>query len=353
MTRRPRRARTALLTASVAFLAGQLAAAAVAARSPFLRDPLYADKASRLRRCFADGGPGRPPYRVLMLGSSRTAGGFHGRRMEEQLAGEGRPVRVFNFGIPAAGPVTQLLYLRRLRDEGVRPDLLLVEVMPPMLADLPDGPLERQWLFPGRLWRGEVETLLGYGFPAEPSWAAWRQSWLLPAYGMRSPALGRVMPSCLPWAYRSDWSRGTDDRGWLAPDAPPLPRAEYARQVAGTRAEYAPRLAAYRVGGPACRALEELLATAVGQGLPTVLVLMPEGSDFRSWYPADADRQLGTYLDGLCRRYGAGFTDARGWVPDEGFVDSHHLLAAGAVAFTDRLACEAVLPRLRRAEGRP
>ena len=29
--------------------------------------------------------------------------------------------------------------------------------------------------------------------------------------------------------------------------------------------------------------------------------------------------------------------DARGWVGDDGFWDSHHLRAAGAVAFTERL----------------
>jgi hypothetical protein len=345
-----RRGRAALLTAAVAFAAGEVVAAALAAHSPYFRDPLFADKAARLERCFTDD-TGRP-FRVLMLGSSRTAAGFHGRRLEAHLANT-RPVRAFNFGIPAAGPVTNLVYLRRLLAAGTRPDLLLVEVMPPFLADRPDGPLEGRWTVTERFWRDEVADLVAHGFPAEPSWAGWRRSWLVPAYGMRFPVMGRVVPSSLPWSSRFDWSRGTDDRGWNAPDAPPPAPAEYARGVAQARAAYADTLADLRLGGPACRALEELLTLARDHGLPTTLVLMPEGDDFRAFYPPDADRRLASYLDGLAGRFGAGLVDARRWLPDSAFTDSHHLRAAGAVAFTDRLAREAVLPRLTDTGDRP
>ena len=39
---------------------------------------------------------------------------------------------LFNFGMVGAGPLVELVVLRRLLAEGVRPDLLLVEVLPPL-----------------------------------------------------------------------------------------------------------------------------------------------------------------------------------------------------------------------------
>ena len=42
----------------------------------------------------------------------------------------------------------------------------------------------------------------------------------------------------------------------------------------------------------------------------------------------------------------AGPADARAWLADDLFVDNHHLLRAGAAAFTDRLAGEVLHPWL-------
>jgi len=44
-------------------------------------------------------------------------------------------------------------------------------------------------------------------------------------------------------------------------------------------------------------------------------------------------------------------TDARGWLPDDDFYDSHHMFAAGAEAFTDRLTREVIAPALNGASG--
>src|SRR5437764_14565018 len=94
-----------------------------------------------------------------MLGATSTGYGFHAGRIEAEVRRElGRPAAVFNFGIPASGPVTHLVYARRLIADGHRPDLLLVEVLPPALADLPGGPLESQSLFGDRLRYGGPEA---------------------------------------------------------------------------------------------------------------------------------------------------------------------------------------------------
>jgi hypothetical protein len=70
-----------------------------------------------------------------MLGSSRTRQGLLGKSLEQPLGqATGRPAVVFNFGQNSAGPMTELLNLKRLLADGIRPDLLLVEVMPPFLG---------------------------------------------------------------------------------------------------------------------------------------------------------------------------------------------------------------------------
>src|SRR5262249_4969675 len=89
-----------------------------------LRAPYYAFKAARLRRRLGEGdasgtatGAGRPEL-VVMVGSSRASDGLRGRLIEGDLGRRlGRPVILFNFGIPGDGPMTELLNVeRRLAD---------------------------------------------------------------------------------------------------------------------------------------------------------------------------------------------------------------------------------------------
>ena len=48
----------------------------------------------------------------------------------------------------------------------------------------------------------------------------------------------------------------------------------------------------------------------------------------------------------LAREYGVSVVDARAWVPDDGFMDGHHLLPEGATTFTKRLGTEVLQPML-------
>src|SRR5205823_3996042 len=103
---------------------------------PHWRDPFYGAKAARLQRRLASAG-GRPLL-VAALGSSRTDRGLQGGPAGEAVSRAlGRPVLVFNLGIPGGGPVRELLTLRRVLADAGRPDLVLVEVLPPLLRDDP------------------------------------------------------------------------------------------------------------------------------------------------------------------------------------------------------------------------
>ena len=323
----------------------------------YLKDPGYADKERKLARLAAET-PGAPT--VEMLGSSRACAGFEAGRVRDQLAPVvGRKAVAFNFGIPASGPVTHLVYLRRLLADGHRPDLLLLEVLPPMLADIPPAvdaapaPNEARFLFGDRLRRAEAETVIAYGFPADTVRSRWRQSVLVPWYALRLPLLGRVAPSALPWHLRFDWSRTGDEFGWAAPPLLTVTREQYEEGLTRAIGEYRDILADLHPNGGAARGLADLLALCREQQLPVKLVLMPEAVEFRALYPPEAVVRVDQFLTRLCQAYGCERVDAREWLPDSAFADGHHLLKPGAAAFTDRLTQDVIVPFFRGRGGVP
>ena len=88
------------------------------------------------------------------------------------------------------------------------------------------------------------------------------------------------------------------------------------------------------------RALRDLLALCRHEGIPTVLYLMPEGSIFRGWYTPSTRACFEDHLIRLSREYGVPIVNARTWMPDKYFGDSHHLYRRGASFFTRRFGSE-------------
>ena len=350
-----RAARRAVAAGLALFAASQLALGVTAECYPRLRDPLYGDKFAKLCRRLTESPAGGPrPAVVVMLGSSRTGLAFHGKVMEQRLAADlGRPAVAFNYGTPASGPVTQLVYLDRLLAAGVRPDLLLVEVLPSMLADGQGGPVERLWFYADRLTSAERATVTRYGFDEAAVNARWRRSVLLPAYTLRFQLASRVAPSWLPWQVRFDWSRGSDDCGWGTTQRQEVGDDQLGRGTEQARLEYAPTLADYHPGGPAAGALRELVGRCHAAGMPVRLVLMPEGSVFRGWLPPAGEARLTEFLTNISTECNVPIVDARTWLPDADFYDGHHMFARGAEAFTDRLGREVVGPVLAAGPARP
>lgn len=346
-TRRERRrqASVAVLAGVAAFLILQIGLGIAGECILLIKDPGYADKELRLSRQEA-AYPGAPA--VVMLGTSRTGFAFHAGRIREQLARDlGGPAMAFNFGIPASGPVTHVVYLRRLLAEGHRPDFLLVEVLPPTLAELPGGPLESRFLFGDRLRHGEVDTVIGYGFPEKEIREKWRGTIVAPWYAMRFPILGRIFPSALPWHLRFDWSRTKDPTGWSTPIVSSVTPEQYAAGLKRAAGEYSAILAGMHPTGGGARALEDLLKVCRESDIPVALVLMPESAGFRELYSPATTERLYRFLNRLREDYCCGLVDARDWLPDSAFTDGHHMLQSGAEVFSDRLLREAILPQLR------
>jgi hypothetical protein len=334
-----------------AFVLLQLAlAVAIEGWLPQLRDPYFAYRAACLKR---QASTEPRPFLVVVLGSSRVQHGVRGADVEKRLAERiGRPVVVFNFGIPGSGPVSHWLYLRRLLKEGLKPDLLVQEIIAPLLVETDTAcPAEAVNLIPDRLEPGEPADLAPYQFPAELA-RQWWVSWPVPWYTHRIAILSWLRPTLLPLSIRLDWAHHMDDSGYAE-----LANAETRtvecrlRRTEQAWQEYGEPLRHFRLGRAACRAQRDILQLCRTKRIPVALLWMPEASTFRGWYPPAACSEIRSFIDGLSREFSAPFIDAREWVSDDAFSDNHHLLPEGAEIFTQRLGDEALATWLASCAG--
>jgi hypothetical protein len=308
-------------------------------------DLVYANKAALLEKHSAFRQLESRNLTVLAMGSSRTMCGLHAQRLGVSLSQDlNRPAAAFNFGIPAAGPLTMNLYLRRLLADGVRPSFVLIEVLPPFLAGQLGAPMEARWLQPHRVLGTEFDHLesFGYSLPrAEPlSW----QRWLAGTHVYRSALLSRNLPSWVPYEQLCDASNITDAHGWARTPVDRVTPEQYRKGLSIAWKQYHPALTDFEIGGASCIALRDLVELCRRENIPAALLLMPEGADFREWYTADTLTQIDSFLDELRRAFDMPIIDAREWNEGADFADGHHLLPGGAERFTDRIASE--LPRL-------
>jgi hypothetical protein len=225
---------------------------------------------------------------------------------------------------------------------------LLVEVMPPYLAGQLKAPVEaRHFPTSSRLTKRELALLGRFRFPLEELRRTRTVSWTVPAYAHRSALLSRFCAACQPYGERLDWAWASDEHGWSARKEA-LTAEQYREAVDAERKRYAEALRQFHAEGPPAQALRELLTVCRSRRVTTALVLMPEGSEFRRWYPPDVQTQVAALLDELSRQHGVVLIDARCWVSDEGFFDAHHLRASGAAVFSDQLRQEIVARGLLR-----
>jgi hypothetical protein len=121
--------------------------------------------------------------------------------------------------------------------------------------------------------------------------------------------------------------------------------ADRQRLLSLARAQYCTTFSEFQPAAVQVEGLRAVLADARRAGIATALFVMPEAKGFQAFYaPGNSPTSMGSWSAGL--REGVPLINARDWVPDDGFVDGHHLLADGAALFTDRFGREAVQPLL-------
>lgn len=344
-------ARSELAWLAGALLALQLGLAlAIHSGLSQFRDPAFHEKFTRLMSLRA---APMPPRTVVFLGSSRTGFGLQPGRLGHKLHSElDAPTVFFNFGMPGTGPVIETLALRRLLDEGVRPDRVLIEVVPMFLAGQPTAPQEVQRFPAPRFDYHELEVLEKYSGDGQhwrrDWWSAWPASW----HSHRFEILTRFAPSWVPFELRQDWSQGNDAWGWGTCANLARTPESHRRAVESERRAYAPYFHGFEVGGSSCAALTDALKLCRNRGIPTALYYMPESAEFRSWYSPAMMSSIDRFVGSLSTQFSAPIIDARSWIGDEQFTDGHHLLPAGAAEFTDRLAKDSVLRGILRMPDR-
>jgi hypothetical protein len=304
---------------------------------PEFFDVKYGCRLTQLRSQLAHA-PGR--RLVVILGSSRAEQGFRPGLLRPR---PGDPV-VFNLARGGSSPLLQLVTLRRLLADGVRPDCVFLEIFPPSLVEPDTG--------------ATLPKVTLRDFPVMSRFPVSRDTYadfvrdrvlLWPTY--RSSFLTRCAPDWL--SPRGGWlERLWDLRGgeWqaISDGATPQERRE---RTADARRRYCRKLQNLHVAGGADHGLRGLLDLCREQGIGVVLFLMPESTEFRGWYPPPARERLSTYLASLRREYAVSLVDARGWLPDEDFWDGHHLLRDGAATFTRRFATEVVVPLIEEQQA--
>jgi hypothetical protein len=333
-----RRPKIAVLTGVFGFLALQMGLAfAVERWLPQFRDPEYGRRLSILKARLASA-PERP-FVFVMLGSSRAMNGFIPKPVEAELERcAKRPVVAFNFGITGGGPLTESLTLRRLLAQGIRPDLVCLEVHPAILHAEHTGLELTRHLAHNRLWLEDLPLLARYsGNTRQVAWA-WLHDALVPCFTQRYGILSHLAPGFIPYEQRLDWVFRLDQWGWV--DNYGARATESVRQRARLSAQrdYQSTVSRLHPGGLSCQTLRDLLELCAGEKIPAVLLLMPEGPIFRSWYSALARSEVESFLCELHRQYGTPVVNAHEWIGEDDFFDSHHLLASGAEVFSQRLA---------------
>ncbi len=330
------RARRVLALGLALFALAQAALALAVLHEPRLRDRDYGRKATLLRARLA----GSPrPLAVVGLGSSRTVFGLRGASAEPWLTEKlGRRVVLFNMGFPGCGPVGNRLTLERLLNQDLRPDLLLLEVLPAFLTHacarcevLPD------WIAASRLRRDELRLLQRY---APQRRAALERDWwtaqALPVHVQRFRLMQRLAPALLPPSFDPDSLASCDEAGWL--DLRRVCKESADVSLATAKKEYAYLMQDYQVAPAQLGAVAETIERARQEGIAVAVVLMPEGPTFHGWYSGGTVRTVERTLAWLREECGVRVIDLRGGWPESAFLDSHHLLADGAERFTRRLA---------------
>src|SRR5262249_11418695 len=150
----------------------------------------------------------------------RTANSLRGCDIEAQLEREiGQPVLIQNLGVPGAGPMHELLYFGRLQEQGLRPDLLLIEVLPIFLGQ---SSAKGPWLDVATIGVRDVALLAEFGLGEGKLYGQWSHTYALPCHSYRTTMIRETLYGLWSRYRQPHWSHRCDCSGWL-----PQPVADF------------------------------------------------------------------------------------------------------------------------------
>ena len=321
-----RRARRALVWSVAAFVCTQIGLSAWIESDAGLpaRDPEFACRFDRLRERIAE----RPGADLtVFLGSSRVCYGVKAGELcsPERLA--------FNFALPGSGPHLQRVVFDRMIDSGIRPENVIVEVMPLMLST-PDGErMEDQMLDGARLAWDELPVR-----SPDPRMLPVRRylaARLLPIHRHQSElresiGVDRFGEGFAPRTPADE----VDAWGWVSRMGESTPEQRQGLRGLAER-QYKALLRDFRADPTTVARYDELFGRVRAAGIGLELLIMPESARFRSLRSGEAEERWRVVVEKLETAAGSRVIDlSAALASDELFYDGHHLLPEGAVATT-------------------
>jgi hypothetical protein len=275
---------------------------------------------------------------LVALGSSRMDAAFQTGRLDGLPGPDGRPLAAYNFAIPSAGPLHEYQYVCDMLDAGIRPSLLVVEILPP-LFNAPHSHLfsEEEWGVADWMDLHQFRRMHRYFARPGRKLGQWIEARLAPACVYRRALQGWAEWLTLPPEERQSVPYVHDDWGCRRPSDLTDKQRDSCVTMAG---DYVPSLGHFRLGAGPVRALRDLLKRCHRERIAVVLVLMPESSVFRGWYRSECLMAMSQLLTEVHATTGVPVIDARLWLDDSDFTDGHHPEESGTGKFTARLIAE-------------
>jgi hypothetical protein len=296
------------------------------------RDPEYGKRMSRLQARIAEQ-PEQPL--VVVIGSSRTAMGIRPGSWEAMRPDVVTP-RLFNLSIVGSGPIMQLVTVRRMLAEGIRPAVVLLEYWPAFLRE--DGVYAEENRFPReRFYWHDRLTLREYFSDSSNLSQTMLKQRLFPWYFHRKSLMNQVAGSWLPVHQRTDSTfEKIDDWGWL-PGHPHASPEQCERGHEAAAEYYLPLFQGYTISPLADRALRQSVAELRQAGSRVGFLFMPESRRFQNFYPHTVSAIAQDHLQRIQGELAVPLIDARNWLGDDQLPDGFHLTQPGAAELTQRL----------------
>lgn len=355
-SRQDRRGRGAVLWAVAGVLLLQVAYYPMTYLWPQIHDGEFGAKLGALRSLIASKPKDAPC--VVMVGGSLTSWGFNPSALTGVDVHSPQGPVVYNFGINNARTLVQLLCVRRVLEDGIRPDMMIVDTYVwdfNTRANAMDGEV----FFPNvRLQEQDLDVLRRYDPKAHQRIQEWRQLHFTPWFSYRQNAQRYFLPTwCSPTARQVMYWESMDPNGWEYFPA----YASSQRQVPQAKVVDGAKLCTVWMNTDPLddetfpRAYREMADACHKAKVPILFVRMPETAAMRAGFSPAVRARLDGFFAELASRDGVQVADARDWAPDDGFVDGFHLDASGSTRFTQRLEREILGPQVfqRRKAPRP
>jgi hypothetical protein len=315
--------RVAILWLLGTFVLGQLGMAVWVERgSPELRDPEYAMLSSLLESKRAEHSDKKL---AIFLGSSRVSHGFDARE-----AGTDETL-VVNMGIAGCGPYLQEVILDRLLAKGIKPDLLILEVMHPFFNEATGKTLDHFLLDGARLNWEETRLLPQYGHTRGGAYRRWITGRIVPTSRHQAELQQEVIESEFRFEASPPSPLAPIDsfgfrRKWIEPET----------RIGMTRMahdQYDGFYRDFKLGEAPYQRLLSIMEKARRADIEVLVVLTPEGSPFRNIMTTNTVEAIEQFKSRIQQEGGVKIVDARDWIEDPLFYDMHHLLPEGAKRF--------------------